>query len=92
MLATGAACRGRNALACAPSLPDAAARDQGPSVDSLGNETEAAATLAGLAAVLQSRLAAARLQARGHDDSQACEAAAAAAAETHTLLTGGSRS
>jgi hypothetical protein len=59
MLATGAACRGRNALACAPSLPDDESADPGLSVDTLGGETEAAATLAGLAAVLHSRLAAA---------------------------------
>jgi hypothetical protein len=85
MLAASAACRGRNALACAPSLPD----DDGTAdaeVCVLGDEMQAAVALADLAAVLRQRLAEACARTLRRDDRRAYEAAMAAAAETHALL------
>jgi hypothetical protein len=85
MPATVAACRGRNALACAPSLPDDDTGDDSD-VCLLGNETQAAAALADLAAALRRWLAQSCGGPAGHDDRQACEAAIAVAIETHALL------
>jgi hypothetical protein len=55
MLATTAACRGRNALAYAPSLPDDESGAEAD-VQALGDETQAATALAALAAVIWRRL------------------------------------
>lgn len=85
MLAGAAACRGRNALACAPSLPD----DDGTpdaEVCVLGDDMQAAMALADLAAVLRQRLAEVCARTLRRDDRRASEAAMAAAAETHALL------
>jgi hypothetical protein len=87
MLAGTAACRGRNALACAPSLPDDDSSPE-PDIQVLGDETQAAASLGALAAVIERRLADARSATLGHDDDRACQAAIAAATETYALLTG----
>lgn len=85
MLATVAACRGRNALAFAPSLPG---DDSGKETEvvALGGETQAAATLASLADLLRQRLTEACSGALGNDDRRACEVAIAAAGETRNLL------
>jgi hypothetical protein len=91
MLATVAASRGRNALGYAPSLPDDDASTE-PEIEALGDEAQAAACLAGLAAVIQRRLTDACSMALGDDDRRACEAAVAAAAETRTMLAGDDQS
>jgi hypothetical protein len=88
MLAATTACRGRNALACAPSLPNDDVGTEAE-LEQLGDETRAAACLAGLAAVIWLRFADAPAASLGHDDGRACAAAVAAAAETHALLSGG---
>jgi hypothetical protein len=87
MLATTAACRGRNALAYAPSLPDDESGAEAD-VQALGDETQAATALAGLAAVIWRRLTDASTGNPGHDDGRACEVALAAATEINALLTG----
>lgn len=88
MLATVAACHGRNALACAPSLPGDDSSGTDTEEYPLGDETQAATTLASLVGLIRQRLADACAGALGDDDRRACEVAVAAAAETHTLLAG----
>jgi hypothetical protein len=81
------ACRGRNALGLVPTLPDDDSTAVANKVHAIGDESRATATLAYLADVLRERLAAVLARTHGQDDRRACEAAVAAAAETHALLT-----
>jgi hypothetical protein len=86
MLTTVAACRGRNALADAPSLPgdDTADGDESP-VCVLADEHQAAQALADLADMAARRLADAARTAQ-LADRHACERAMTAATEVHHLL------
>jgi hypothetical protein len=85
MLATAAACRGRNALADAPSLPDDAASGEESPVCVFADENQAALALADLAAMAARKLAQVTSTAQ-LADRQACRRAVTAAAEVRDLL------
>ena len=88
MFARGAAVDGRNAIACAPSVPAAGAALSGGPVLPTGDASEVADALAGLASALSMRLQATARLAADDGDRVACESAARDADRISELLAG----
>lgn len=88
-LAVAAACRGRNALGGAPSLPGEPGAGEQPPACVLADPSLVARELAVLAAVAERQLADACSAASCWDDQEACEHAVLAAREVRELLDGG---
>ena len=87
--ARGAAVSGRNAVACAPSLPADCAPYPGISRPAVTNVHEVADAVAELASVLSGRLREAARIAAEAGDRVACESAASDAEQISRLLTKG---
>jgi hypothetical protein len=87
--ARGAAVSGRNAVACAPSLPADCAPYPGISGPAVTNVHEVADAVAELASVLSGRLREAARIAAEAGDRVACESAASDAEQISRLLTKG---